>query len=200
MFSYTIIFQELKMEDTNVSKKKITLDRARILPFILTGIIILADQASKFFIVKNWPRVGTLIKDVFNNDILIIRHVRNTAIAFSLGRNVPESLRLILFVAVPLLVLAFLCWYYFKSNEFTRLQRWAVAGIIGGGLGNIIDRIFRYPNGVVDFIDVKFFGIFGLQRWPVFNIADSSVVVCCIILFITILFASKKPAQKEQHE
>ena len=188
------------MEDTNVSKKKIfPLDRERTLPFILTGIIILADQASKFFIARNWPRVGTIIKDVFNNGLLRIVHVRNPAIAFSLGRNVPDSLRPILFVAIPLLVLGFLCWYYFKSNEFTRLQRWAVAGIIGGGLGNIIDRIFR-PDGVVDFISVKIYGLFGMERWPVFNIADSSVVVCCIILFITILFASKKPTQKERHE
>jgi len=190
------------MEDTNVSKKKkITLDKTRILPFILTGIIILADQVSKFIIVKNWPRFDphTMIKDVFNNDLLRIVHVRNKAIAFSLGRNIPDSLRPILFVAIPLLVLGFLCWYYIRSNEFTRLQRWAVAGIIGGGLGNIIDRIFR-PGGVVDFIDVKFFGIFGMERWPTFNIADSSVVVCCIILFITILFASKKPTEKEQHE
>jgi signal peptidase II len=188
------------MEDTNVSKKKIfSLDRTRTLPFILTGIIILADQAVKFFIARNWPRIGTVIKDVFNNDFLLICHVRNKAIAFSLGRNVPESLRPILFVAIPLLVLGFLCWYYLKSNEFTRLQRWAVAGIIGGGLGNIIDRIFR-PDGVVDFISIKIYGLFGMERWPVFNIADSSVVVCCIILFITILFASKKPTQKESHE
>ena len=188
------------MEDANVSKKKIfSLDKTRTLPFILTGIIILVDQAIKFFIVRNWPRVGTVIKDVFNNEFLLIYHVRNKAIAFSLGRNTPESLRPILFVAIPLLVLGFLCWYYFKSNEFTRLQRWAVAGIIGGGLGNIIDRIFR-PDGVVDFISIKIYGLFGMERWPVFNIADSSVVVCCIILFITILFGSKKPAQKESHE
>ena len=50
--------------------------------------------------------------------------------------------------------------------------------------GNIIDRIFR-PQGVVDFIDVKFFGIFGLERWPTFNVADASIVVCGIILIVS---------------
>jgi signal peptidase II len=167
------------------------LDKERTLPLILTGLIILADQCVKSFIVKNWPRDGTLIKDVFNNDFLWIYHVRNKAIAFSLGENIPGFLKPVFFIAVPLLVLGFLFWYYLKSGEFTRLQRWAAAGIIGGGIGNIIDRIFR-PDGVVDFISVKFYGLFGFERWPTFNIADSSVVVCCIILFITILFSPQK--------
>jgi len=82
-------------------------------------------------------------------------------------------------------------WYYFSSNEFTKLQRWATAGILGGGIGNIADRIFR-PDGVVDFISVKFYGIFGLERWPTFNVADSAVVVCCLLLFFTIIISGKK--------
>ena len=184
------------MEDTNKTKKEsFPLNKERALPFILTGIIIILDQLSKFIIVKNWPRVGTLIKDVFNNDFLLIYHVRNKAIAFSLGRNIPDFLRPVFFVAIPLLVLGFLFWYYIKSDDFNRLQRWAAAGIIGGGLGNIIDRIFR-PDGVVDFISVKIYGLFGWERWPVFNIADSSVVVCCIILLLTILIGTKKPKEK----
>jgi signal peptidase II len=81
-------------------------------------------------------------------------------------------------------VLVFLLWYYFKSADFNGLQRWAVAGIIGGGVGNIIDRIFR-PDGVVDFVSIKFFGIFGLERWPTFNIADASVVICCLVLLLS---------------
>jgi signal peptidase II len=88
-------------------------------------------------------------------------------------------------------------WYYFKSDEFTQLQRWAAAGIIGGGLGNIIDRIFR-PDGVVDFVSVRLYGLFGFERWPTFNVADSSVVVCCIILLISILITPQKPKEKKE--
>jgi len=165
-------------------------DKARFLPLLLTGIIILADQCSKSFIAARWP-IGSMIKDVFNNDFLQIIHVRNKVIAFSLGQNLPESIRPVLFVLLPLLVLAVLLWYYFKSNDFTKTQRWAVAGIIGGGIGNLIDRIFR-SEGVVDFISIKFYGFLGFDRWPTFNIADSSVVVCCLLLFATILFSIKK--------
>lgn len=173
---------------------KATIKR-NLLPFSLTAFLILADQLVKSFIVKNWPlgeRDGVFIKDVFNNDLVWIIHVRNRAIAFSIGENLPDVIRPALFVAVPLIVLAFLLWYYFKSGDFSPVQRWTVAGIIGGGLGNLLDRIFR-PDGVVDFLSVKFFGIFGFDRWPTFNIADASVVVSVIILFLTIVFAPKKP-------
>ena len=166
------------------------LNKEKTLPLLLTACIIALDQCTKSFIAANWP-INTMITDVFNNDFLQIYHVRNKVIAFSLGANVPDSIKPVLFIVVPLLVLGVMLWYYLRSNDFTGLQRWAVAGIIGGGIGNIIDRIFR-PAGVVDFISVKFYGLFGFERWPTFNVADSSVVVCCILLFITIIFSPNK--------
>jgi signal peptidase II len=164
--------------------------RNKIVPFSLTALVLLLDQGVKTFIVRNWPLEGSFIKDVFNNDFLYIFHVRNKVIAFSLGYNLPENLRPFLFIIAPILVLGFLVWYYMSSREFNTLQRWAVAGIIGGGLGNILDRIFR-PDGVVDFISVKFYGILGMERWPTFNIADSSVVICCILFLISIIAGPK---------
>jgi len=161
------------------------------LPFSLTAFVILLDQLTKAYIVANWPRVGTLISDVFNNEFLLITHVRNPAIAFSIGHNLPDQFRFPLFVIIPVIMLVLLFVYYFKIEDFSKLQRWAVAGIIGGGVGNIIDRIFR-PDGVVDFISVKFYGLFGMERWPTFNIADSSVVVCCFIMLFTLLKPQKK--------
>jgi signal peptidase II len=169
------------------------MNKLKALPFGLTGLVILADQLVKAFIVKNWPNEGAFIADVFHNDFLWIIHVRNKAIAFSLGSNLPDVIRPALFVILPLLVLGFLVWYYIRSNDFTLLQRWAVAGIIGGGLGNLIDRIVR-PAGVVDFISVKFYGLLGLDRWPTFIIADASVVICGLILLVSILISSKRPA------
>jgi len=109
------------------------------------------------------------------------------------------AVRPALFIALPIAVLAVFVWYYFRSDDFTRLQRWAFAGILGGGIGNLIDRIFR-SEGVVDFISVKFYGFLGFERWPTFNIADSSVVVCCLLLLVTILFSFKKQKVKETNE
>ena len=184
-------------------KLNMKFNKERALPLILTGIVILIDQITKAIIATNWPipegSAKRFITSVFNNDFLQIIHVRNKVIAFSIGQSVPENIRPALFIALPLLVLLVLVWYYLSSDDFTRLQRWATAGILGGGIGNIIDRIFR-PDGVVDFIDVKFYDIFGWERWPTFNIADSAVVVCCIMLFITIIFSSKKQGGKPINE
>jgi signal peptidase II len=168
-------------------------DKARAWPLILTGAIILVDQITKLLIAKH-PQ-NSMISDVFGNGFLQIWHVRNKAIAFSLGQNISDSIKPALFIVLPLLVLCALLWYYLSSDDFTRLQRWASAGILGGGIGNIIDRIFR-PDGVVDFISVKFYGLFGYERWPTFNVADSSVVVCCLLLFVTILIGTRKPKVK----
>jgi signal peptidase II len=174
---------------------KINFNKENCVPLSLTGFIILLDQLVKAFIVKNWPLEGSFIKDLFGNSLVQFFHVRNRAIAFSLGHNLPDQFRPALFIVLPLIVLLLLLWYYFSSHDFRAPQRWAVAGIVGGGLGNIIDRIFR-PEGVVDFISVKFFGIFGMERWPTFNIADASVVICCCILFISMFFVPKQEENK----
>lgn len=161
----------------------------KLKPLVLTLIIILLDQLSKFLIVKNIP-IHTIGKSFFNG-ILRIIHTRNLAIAFSIGNNLPGGVRYVLFTILPIAILIGLFLYFLKSNDFTNIQRWAVAGILGGGIGNLIDRVLR-PQGVVDFIDVKFFGIFGLERWPTFNIADSMVVVSGILLLISFIFEDMK--------
>jgi len=74
-------------------------------------------------------------------------------------------------------------FYLMKGKDLTDGQRWTLAAVVGGGLGNQIDRIFR-PDGVVDFLDFKFYGLFGLERWPTFNVADATLVVSSIILVI----------------
>ncbi|MDR0562130.1 MAG: signal peptidase II [Spirochaetaceae bacterium] len=170
----------------------------KLIPFLLTVFVTAADQVVKTLIVKTIPLYGygRDAIEVFGNDFLWIIHVRNKAIAFSIGHNLPEAVRPVLFIVLPIMVLGVLLWYYFKSQEFSPLQRWVVAGIIGGGMGNIIDRIFR-PEGVVDFISVKFYGLFGFDRWPTFNIADASVVVCCIILLLSMFISPRIPKPEE---
>ena len=173
---------------------KLIIDKVKLLPFSLTLAIIIIDQIVKVWIVKNWPhwpQEGFFIKDLFGNGLIQFFHVRNPAIAFSLGQNLPEFIKPVIFIILPVFVLGLLVWYYLKSKHFTNFQRWAMAGIIGGGIGNIIDRIFR-PEGVVDYISIKFYGIFGWERWPTFNIADASVVICSIILLVTIIFIKDK--------
>ncbi|MFW5842597.1 MAG: signal peptidase II [Spirochaetota bacterium] len=169
-----------------------TLPRDRFNPLRLTLGIILADQITKAIIVSNLALVydgGPIIEVI--GDFLRIIHARNLGIAFSIGRGLPPVLRTLLFIALPVVVLGGVFWYYLQSDEFTPLQRWALAGILGGGVGNLIDRVFR-SGGVVDFIDVRIYGFLGMERWPTFNIADASVVVSGILLLLTSFDSQEK--------
>jgi signal peptidase II len=79
----------------------------------------------------------------------------------------------------------------FTRDTLTTFQRWCLAAVVGGGLGNNIDRIFR-PTGVVDFVQMKVFGLFGMEYWPVYNLADATLVVSGILLVISFLLPQKK--------
>ena len=160
----------------------------RRLPFILTLAVVLLDQLTKWLITVFIPIHGIGVS--FMGGFFRIIHARNTAIAFSIGTDMPQALKIILFSAVPLIVLGVIAFYLLKTDSLTKLQRWAACGILGGGIGNLVDRIFR-PLGVVDFLDVKFYGLFGLDRWPTFNVADAAIVVCGFLLVIS-FFNSKK--------
>lgn len=163
--------------------------RDRFLPSLLTLGIIGVDQLTKAWVVATIPQ-GTVHVSFFS-DFLWICHVRNLAIGFSIGAELPDPLKLIFFIFIPLVLLVLLIIYMIRSHDISLFQRWMLAGIIGGGLGNIIDRIFR-PAGVVDFVSVRVYGLFGFDRWPTFNVADASIVVTGILLMINILFFQKK--------
>ena len=158
----------------------------KLLPVALLVAVVALDQVTKQLVVANIPvhSVGAS----FFGDFLRIVLVYNTGVAFSIGQGSGEIVRLILFKILPIVALGFVMAFYFLSDKITRLQRWAICGVVGGGIGNIIDRVFN-PHGVIDFIDVKFYGLFGFERWPTFNIADSAVVVCGILLFVSVMIS-----------
>jgi signal peptidase II len=156
-------------------------DRAPIAPLALALAIIAVDQASKA-LVMSLVAPGTIGYSALGGFLWIVRQ-QNMGMAFSLLDDLGRAARTWILIALPALLVAAVLAYYFKGGGLTRLQRWALAGIAGGGVGNLIDRALR-KDGVVDFLSFEFFGIFGYDRWPTFNIADSAVVVC------TLLFAA----------
>lgn len=168
------------------------IDKKMLMPFILTFAVIIADQITKCLVVK-YIEPWTIGAQFFG-DILRIVRVANNGVAFSMGDSLSLIGRRLCFGLVPVIIMGLVIGVYFRNKEFTMLQRWAICGVVGGGIGNIIDRIFRV-EGVIDFIDVKFYGIFGLQRWPTFNVADMAVVICGIMLiisFVVITIQQKK--------
>ena len=152
--------------------------------FILSAALIIADQITKVLVIRFIPLYTAAWS--FGGDFFRLIHVRNTGGAFSMGSGISEVLRIIFLIVIPLIVMTVVAVYIVKGKELTKGQRWTLAAILGGGLGNQIDRIFR-PEGVVDFLDFKFYGLFGLERWPTFNIADASLVVGSFLLVILLI-------------
>jgi signal peptidase II len=172
----------------------------KLLPLLLALAVIIVDQVTKILITENIPLYG--LGGSFFGGFLRIIHVNNPGIAFSIGQGWSIAVRSILFRAIPLIVLIVVLGVYMRNDDFSSLQRWSISGIAGGGFGNLIDRFFR-TEGVVDFIDVKWFGIekspfkfLRWERWPTFNIADAAVVVCGILLIISFVITMKKSQDK----
>lgn len=169
--------------------------KSKLLPITLAVVVIVLDQITKMLVVNN-IQLYTIGASFFG-DFLRLIHVSNTGVAFSVGATWSETLRRLCFSLLPLVVIGIVVAIYFRNNEWTKLQRWAIMGIVGGGLGNLIDRLFR-KEGVVDFIDVKFYGLFGMERWPTFNVADSAVVVCGILLVISFIISLKEDKKQSK--
>jgi signal peptidase II len=159
------------------------------LPTLLSASLIAADQASKAWIVANVP--DNSIYSRYFGDFLWIVHTRNLGIAFSIGDSIPAVLRVLLFIAVPICFLVAAAVYGYRSKALTLFQRFAIAFIVGGGLGNQVDRIFR-TEGVVDFVSFSMYGLFGFDRFPTFNVADMSITIGAIALLISGFFMEGK--------
>ena len=139
--------------------------------------IVAVDQWTKYLVVANIPQFGHMdaIPGLFH-----LTYVQNTGAAFS-----SFSGMLWLFVAIfAVLTVAILYEYFKKPMHFTKLERWCIAAVYGGGLGNMIDRVRL--GYVVDMIDVDF------MRFAVFNVADSFIVCGAILMVISLVFFNKK--------
>jgi len=152
-----------------------------ILSILIIGVITVLDQHIKQIVVNNFS-VGEGITLI--NRLLSITYRQNTGIAFSLF-NMSHSGVLIALSCVIVVLLALFLRPYFK-------YRWTFlfgSFIIGGALGNLIDRAFRYDatlskNFVVDYIEFNFF--------PTFNLADIFITIGVIMLAIYIIYQENR--------
>lgn len=138
--------------------------------------IVAVDQITKFLTVAH---IGLYQHVEMLPGVLGLTYVQNTGAAFSSFEGM-QWLFALIFLAFTGLIL----WEYFKKPQpFTRLERWCIAAIYGGGLGNMIDRL-RYGY-VVDMIKTEF------MEFPVFNVADCFITCGCIMLLVHLVFFNK---------
>lgn len=144
-------------------------------PFLVPAAVLVADQASKAWLVASLPYGGqkTVVGGLFD-----LVHTRNRGVAFGLFAQAgPFSQALLL--ALVLVLVVFVAWQLVQN----RGRLWPSAGlglILGGALGNLTDRLLR--GEVVDFLD--FYLAWGgrTYHWPAFNLADASITVGALVL------------------
>ena len=145
----------------------------------ITALIITADQISKS-LVKSTMTLYDVIPVVPGFFQLI--YITNKGMAF--GVNLPVGISF--FSGISLIIICFLVWILWCERKNNLLMRISLASILGGAIGNLIDRILF--GKVIDFFDF----MVGDFHWYIFNIADSAVTVGIILmLFYSFLFKPK---------
>ena len=145
-----------------------------ILPLIIIAVLVLVDQLIKLVVVdkielaKEVPVIG---------DAVVITYLKNTGAAWSF-----MSGKTIILVIISVIVIGALGYFYknLLADDKYRILRICIIFIVGGAIGNMIDRIRL--GYVVDYIYFK------IIHFPVFNFADICVTVCMFLMVILLLF------------
>ena len=152
--------------------------RLDLVVFALATIAVIgSDRLSKLFFIKFLD---------LNESLIVIRNifhftlVHNTGIAFGLFKDSGS-----VFVVIPLILTGLLIYniyYYRNSAHLTRTYIVAFSLILGGAIGNLIDRVTL--GYVIDFIDFRI--------WPVFNLADGAITIGAAVIFFKCIPSSSK--------
>lgn len=153
---------------------------AKLRVFWPTAVLcVLTDQATKIWVDTSLSFADRIpvIEGFF-----YITHVRNPGAAFSMFATMDATFRLTFFVGISLVAIGIIASFYRKLAPGDRLSALALGCILGGAVGNLIDRVTR--GEVVDFLH---FRLWSGYSWPDFNLADTYIVVGVAFLVLELL-------------
>ena len=157
---------------------------------LLFCIVLLVDQVTKYIAVSTL-RVGVPVPVLGDFVRWTLTYNPGGAFGVRLGGSV--------YYLVTSFVIFFILIMYVWRHRFVNHVAVPLSIVAGGAAGNIIDRL-RYGE-VIDFVDCDFFnihvGIYNMDRWPIFNVADMAVSIGIVVTIILILFFSRKTANAE---
>ncbi len=157
--------------------------RARCLHFFLALLVVLLDRWTKRIVAA---RIAMYTHIQIIPGFFRLTHTENTGAAFSLFADSPSHWKttlLICFSLVAMVIVSVLLWRQARAFTITGV---ALSLILGGAVGNLWDRVAS--GRVVDFL--LFY--FKQYQWPVFNLADTAIVIGAALLVIEILFSHPK--------
>jgi signal peptidase II len=144
--------------------------------YLCTALCVIAlDQLSKWAVVQHFSddTTVTIIPGLFS----LVR-VENRGVAFGFLSGLSSNIGLVVILGISLAALTVVCFLLWKTAPTARRTGIALALILGGAVGNLIDRVAR--GSVVDFLDFYVRS----YHWPAFNIADSAIVVGAGLLLL----------------
>lgn len=147
------------------------------------GSILICDQITKQWVHSkfHWGESLRIIPDFFS-----LTYVRNQGAAFGFLHRTPEWFRTPFFLVMPIAVMIFILFLFFRvapKQRHWRLNAFGYSLILSGAIGNLIDRVrFGY---VIDFLDFHWKEIY---HYPAFNVADSAIVVGVSLLLLLSFF------------
>ncbi|EEL39001.1 Lipoprotein signal peptidase [Bacillus cereus Rock3-29] len=150
----------------------------KMIYYVIALFVIAIDQISKWLIVKNLE-LGMSIPIIDN--VLYITSHRNRGAAWGILEN-----KMWFFYIITVVFVVFIVMYMKKYAKTDKLLGISLGLILGGAIGNFIDRVFRQE--VVDFIHVYIFS----YNYPVFNVADSALCIGVVLIIIQTLLEGKK--------
>jgi len=158
------------------------------LPFLfaISVAALVADQISKYAVQKfTAPGSEKVVVPGFLN----ILHTSNPGVAFGLFASSANPWKPVLLIGFSVAVIAMLVWLLVTDRAGDSLGRYGIALILGGAVGNVLDRFSRHS--VTDFIDFYL----GAYHWYTFNIADSAIVVGAALIVLALFREGKQPTQ-----
>jgi signal peptidase II len=166
-----------------VDSRSLTHSRAvqwsRLLFYGGAAVVIIADQLTKTWVTQNLAEYQSIELFDWLAPILSLTAVRNTGVAFGLFPQMGSLFGLLSLVVVAAIL------YFRRTIPAADLRIHGALGLVSGGaVGNILDRILK--GHVVDFLDVN---MWPFHNWPVFNLADSAIVVGVGLLLLDTVLA-----------
>lgn len=167
--------------------------------FLLALTVIAMDQASKILADHFLRALGTVevVPGFFN-----LWYSRNRGGLFGLFRDWGGIWRGLLLTLLPIVAIVLIAVFLARTRDADRPTLTGLGLILGGAVGNLIDRLFR--GEVIDFLDVyvasaaladRLVSWFGTAHWPTFNVADSSIVVGAGLLVLSMFRPGQQVAQ-----
>lgn len=153
------------------------------------AITLILDQLTKIWIVADFHYAE---RWVLIPGLLDFTHVRNPGGAFSFFAGAPAFQRMTFFLGTTTVAIILLLFFFRRLPEDALLSAVALGAILGGAVGNMIDRIVY--GEVIDFIDVH---LWGGYTWPTFNLADSFIVVGVGVLIVETFLLEEEPPGTE---